>query len=127
MNMKCLVICATILNIHVRWSASTSIFGSDQTCKIQIENNQAELKTLLEKQNQFNLNNWSHIAKLIIIGILIVLLSTACCYIQVKFWKLVKATQQNQTGQKEEKSRPFIIYSKDRSSQFAKEIEAQEV
>lgn len=84
---------------------------------------------MLEKQNKFNLNNWSHVAKLVIIGILSIFMIIVFYYIRIQLWKSLKNTYtQNQMrkGQNATKDQPFIIYTKDRNNQLVKE-ELQEV
>ncbi len=92
---------------------------------MQIDNHQAEIKAMFEKHNQFNLNNWSHISVIIILGLLCILIFIVCCHIHTKYWKVMKTVQSqsnhNKSFQFDGKDRPFIIYTKDKNNQYARE------
>ena len=81
-----------VFSLCCTWNSCWAIFGSNQNCNVQIENHQAEVMARLEKQNKFNLNNWSHVAKLVIIGILSIFMIIVFYYIRIQLWKSLKNT-----------------------------------
>jgi hypothetical protein len=123
--MKWLLNYIILPTLYISGGFGVSIFGPEQTCKVQIDNHQAEIKAMFEKHNQFNLNNWSHSSVIIIIGLLGILLFIICCHIRTKYWKVMKTAQKqsnhNQPFQFDGKDRPFIIYTKDKNNQYTRD------
>ena len=113
----------------VSWSKCVSIFGGEHTCKVQIDNHQAEIKAMFEKHNQFNLSNWSHASVIVILGLLGILLFIICCHIRTKYWRIMKNVQnmknRTQASQIDGRERPFIIYTKEKNKQYIKEEEQE--
>ena len=103
------------------WSVCYSFLGGDQSCKVHIDNHQAELKQLIGKQEQFNLNNWSHTATLIVLALLGVLLFIVICVIRTKYWRAMKSihnhtAQNNQQKQIPVNDKPYLIHNRGRNN-----------
>ena len=75
---------------------STPIFGDE--CKVHIDNRHSEIKDLVTSHQRFNVNNWSHIVLLFIIGLLLSLLILAYCFIKLKIWPSIKQTHTHPTS-----------------------------
>ena len=112
------------------WIIISSSFGinvaflnSEQSCKVYVDDKHTELKNFINKQNEFSLNNWSHISGILIIGLLSLLLLAAYCYIKAKIRNLTKKSQKNHYPGKDG---PYIIFKKGMENLVDKE-QVQEV
>jgi len=61
---------------------------SSQDRKIQLDNHQTEIKQSLNDETE----NWSKLGQIIAIGIVLILVTLACCYIRARYWPLIKNT-----------------------------------
>jgi hypothetical protein len=96
-----------------------SVFGQD--CRVQVNNNHEELKSIIGNQSKLNLSDWSHVTLLIISLCVIILLVLICCLIRLKYWSIIKASHNSVTSKRQPRQTqlldgPYVIQYKNSSN-----------
>lgn len=98
------------LIISLKLDLSRAFLNGKQTCQIHFEDKHAELKELINKQQNFSLNNWSHVSGLVVIGLLGILLVSGYCMIKIKIRNFLNSRYKS--NHQNIKDSPYIIFKK---------------
>jgi hypothetical protein len=115
------------LVLYTLWDSGIgSIFGQD--CRVQVNNNHEELKSIICNQSKLNLSDWSHVTLLITSLCVVISLVLICCFIRLKYWSIIKAshnsvTSKHQSRQTQSLEGPYVIRYKNGSNTNANGID----